>query len=101
MISLSWQKGVAFIRGINIFGSKRISKKEMLNLCKKIEDENLRIIGIFKTDNIVFEKRRIHYANVSSRLEKILLDYFKEKVYVTSRSMRTIKLLAGGEKIEV
>jgi hypothetical protein len=70
----------------------------MLNICRGVEDENLRIVGIFRADNIVFEKRRIHYGNVSLRLEKVLSDYFKENVYVTSRSMRTIKLLVrGGE----
>lgn len=89
---MSWQRGVTFIRGINVYRSKRISQKEMLKLCKSIEDENLRVIRVVKTDNIVFEKRNIHYAEVSSRLEKILSDYFKEKIYVTSRSMRTIKL---------
>lgn len=67
---MSWKKGVAFVRGINIFRSKRMNKEEMLKLCKKIEDENLRIIGIVNVDNIVFEKRKIHYANVSLRLEK-------------------------------
>jgi uncharacterized protein (DUF1697 family) len=92
---LSWQRGVAFVRGINIYGSKRASQKKMLQLCKSIEDENLRIIKVVKTDNIVFEKGKIHYAEVSLRLEKILSDYFKERVYVTSRSMRTIKLLTG------
>ena len=92
---MSWQRGLAFIRSINIYKAKRISQKKMLELCKRIEDEDLRIIRVVKTDNVVFEKRKIHYAEVSSRLEKILSDYFKEKVYVTSRSMRTIKLLAG------
>jgi uncharacterized protein (DUF1697 family) len=67
----------------------------MLQLCKSIEDENLRIIKVVKTDNIVFEKRKIHYAEVSSRLEKVLSNCFKDRVYVTSRSMRTIKLLAS------
>ena len=93
--SLSWQRGIAFVRGVNIYGAKRISQKKMLQLCKSIENEDLRIIKVVKTDNIVFEKRKIHYAEVSSRLEKLLSDYFKEKVYVTSRSVRTIKLLAG------
>jgi uncharacterized protein (DUF1697 family) len=93
-MGLSWQRGVAFVRGINVFGRRRISKREMLNICRGVEDENLRIVGIFRADNIVFEKRQIHYGNVSSRLEKVLSDYFKENVYVTFRSMRTIKLLA-------
>jgi len=92
---LGWQRGIAFIRGINVYRNKRISQDKMLGLCKRIEDEDLRIIRIVKTDNIVFEKRKIHYAEVSSRLEKVLSDYFKERVYVTSRSIRTIKLLAG------
>jgi uncharacterized protein (DUF1697 family) len=88
-----WQKGVVFIRGINIYKSKRISKKKMLKLCKSIEDENLKIIKIVKTDNIIFEKRKIRYAEISLRIEKVLSDYFNEKVYATSRSMKTIKLL--------
>ncbi len=76
-----------------MYKSKRITQKKMLKLCKSIEDENLRIIGIVKTDNIIFEKRDIHYATVSSRLEKVLSDYFKERVCVTSRSTKTIELL--------
>jgi len=91
--SSKWQKGVAFVRGINIYKTRRISQKEMLNLCKSIEDENLKIIKVVKTDNIIFEKRKIHYAEVSLRLEKVLSDYFKEKIYVTSRSLKTIRLL--------
>jgi uncharacterized protein (DUF1697 family) len=53
----------------------------------------LKIIKIVKTDNIIFEKRKIHYATVSLRIEKVLSNYFNEKIYVTSRSMKTIKLL--------
>jgi len=96
--SLSWQRGVAFIRGINIYGSRRISQGKMLELCKSIEHENLRIIGIVKTDNIVFDKRDIHYSTVSSRLEKALSNYFKERVCVTSRGMKTIRLLKQFER---
>jgi len=93
--NLNWQRGVAFIRGINIYKTKRISQKKMLQLCKSVENENLRIIKVVKTDNVIFEKKNIHYAQVSLSLEKILSDYFKEKVFVTSRSMKTIKLLAN------
>jgi hypothetical protein len=63
VVSLGWQRGAAFIRGINIFGSKRISKKEMLSLCKKVEDKNLRIVRIFKTDNIVLRALVIAYSD--------------------------------------
>ena len=98
MIALSWQRGVALIRGINVYKSRRISQKKMLELCKSIEDDNLRIIKVVKTDNIVFEKRNIHYATVTSKLEKVLSEYFKEKVYATSRSTKTIKLLTRFER---
>ncbi len=93
MIALSRKKGVAFIRGINFYRHRRITKEKILELCKRVEDENLSILKVVKTDNIVFEKRNIHYATVSSRIEKVLSEYFKEKVYVTSRSIKTIKLL--------
>ena len=39
--SSKWQRGVAFVRGTSIYKTRRISQKEMLNLCKSIEDENL------------------------------------------------------------
>jgi uncharacterized protein (DUF1697 family) len=90
---MRWQRGVAFMRGINVYTSKRITQDKMLELCRGIEDENLRIIKIVKTDNVVFKKKKIHYATVSSRLEKVLSKHFGKSVYVTSRSMRTIRLL--------
>jgi len=91
---LNWRKGIAFVRGINVYGSKRISKMKIFELCKSVEDENLRIIKVVRGDNIVFEKRGIHYATVSLRIEKVLSEHFKKRVYVTSRSIKTIKFLA-------
>ena len=91
---MSWKMGVAFIRGINIYRSKRISRNKLLELCKSVEDENLRIVKVVRTDNIIFEKRKMHYATVGSRLERVLSNYHKEPVCVTSRSMRTVRLLA-------
>jgi uncharacterized protein (DUF1697 family) len=91
--ALGWQMGVAFIRGINIYGNKRISRNKILELCRSIEDEDLRIIKVVKTDNVIFEKREMHYGAVSSRLERVLSNYFGKPIYVTSRSMKTIGLL--------
>ena len=88
-----WKRGIAFVRGINFYRNLRITKDEMLKLCRKVEDDNLRIIKIVKTDNIIFEKRNMHYATVGQRLEKILSEHFGKPVYVTTRSMRTIKSL--------
>ncbi len=94
-----WKRGVAFVRGINFYKNLRITKEEMLKLCRKVEDDNLRIIKIVKTDNIIFEKRNMHYATVGQLLEKILSEHFGKPVYVTTRSMRTIKSLIE-EKVE-
>lgn len=86
-----WQKGVAFVRGINMYGSNRISKSEMLELCKKIENENIRILQIVKSDTVLFEKRSIHYASVGGALEKVLSGHFGKPVYVTARSIKTLR----------
>ena len=98
---MSWQMGVAFIRGINIYGSKRISQNKMLELCESVENEDLRVIKVVKTDNIILEKRKMHYAAVSSRLERVLSDYFGESICVTSRSMKTIRLLTQHSRRQV
>lgn len=86
-----WKTGIAFVRGLNIFREKRISKKQMLNLLREIENKNLSIMGIYKTDNVIFKKRAMHFAQVGSEIEKILEEHFNQKVYVTVRSLRTIK----------
>ena len=48
----NWENGVAFVRGVNMYGNARITHKEMLDLCKQIEEYNLQILKIYKTDNI-------------------------------------------------
>ena len=89
----NWKEGVAFVRGINIYKNARITQEQMLKLCKKIENHNLKIVKIVNTDNIIFKKRGIHYATVGSKLEKVLSEYFGKPIYVTTRSMKTIKSL--------
>lgn len=86
-----WKKGVAFVRGINMFGNSRIKKEEMLELSEKIEDENVRVVGLYRSDNIIFEKREIHYAEVGKRLEGVLSDHFGEPIHVTTRSIGTVR----------
>ena len=89
-----WDEGVAFVRGINIYKNARITQKKMLEICKKVESRNLKILRIFKTDNVIFKKSGTHYATVGSKLEKVLSSYFGKKIYVTTRSMETIGSLA-------
>jgi len=65
----------------------------MLKLCKKVENRNLKILRIVRTDNIIFKKKGIHYATVGSKLEKVLSTHFGKVVYVTTRSMKTLRAL--------
>jgi hypothetical protein len=51
-----WDEGVAFVRGINIYKGVRITRKKMLEICKKVESRNLEILRIFKTDNVIFKE---------------------------------------------
>lgn len=89
----NWKKGVAFARGINIYKNARATQKKMLKLCKKVENRNIKILKIVKTDNVIFKKKEIHYATVGSKLEKILSSYLGKRIYVTTRSMETIRSL--------
>lgn len=88
-----WKRGVAFVKGINMFANSRITKEEMRELCRKIENENLEMEGLYRADNIIFKKRDMHYATVGQRLEKVLSEYFDKQIHVTCRSMRTVKSL--------
>ncbi len=88
-----WKRGVAFIKGINMFNNSRITKNKMQELCGKIENEDLIIEKIFRTDNILFKKKNMHYATVGQKLEKILSNHFDKKIHVTCRSIRTVKKL--------
>lgn len=93
-----WKRGVAFVRGINMFDNARMTKKKMRELCEEIEDENLIVEKLYGTDNIVFRKKNMHYAEVGQRLEKVLSEHFNRKIHVTCRSMRTVEgLVQGGD----
>ncbi|KXA95597.1 hypothetical protein AKJ36_00195 [candidate division MSBL1 archaeon SCGC-AAA259I07] len=93
-----WSRGVAFVRGMNMFDSARITKNKMRELCEQIEGEDLKVEEIYRTDNILFRKRDMHYAEVGQRLEKVLSEHFDREVHVTCRSMRTVeRLIWGGD----
>ena len=87
--------GVAFIKGINFYKNNRIAKEQMLELCRSIENDDLKILRVVRTDNILFKKRNMHYATVSKKLELILSKHFQKPIHVTSRSMRTIRRLVN------
>jgi len=86
-----WKTGVAFVKGINMFSCRRLSKEEMLLFCRKIEGDKIKIVDVVGADNIIFMKKDIHYATVGRKLEEVLSKHFNEKVCVTTRSMRTME----------
>ncbi len=84
--------GIAFIRGIGMFGRKNYSKQKILSCLKKIESKNIKILGMYGNDNIIFLKSgNIHYATVGRKIEKSLKKCFDEKFYVTTRGLNTVK----------
>jgi len=85
-----WQYGVAFIRGINIYGKNRITQRQLMHHLKELESDKIRILKIIKTDDIIFQKNGIHYAVIGAEIEKKLKAVFGKKVYVTTRSIPTL-----------
>lgn len=88
-----WSRGVAFVRGLNMFSNARITKNKMRELCDQIEGDDLKIERLHGTDNVLFRKRNMHYATVGQRLEKVLTKHFDKKLHVTCRSIRTVREL--------
>ena len=84
------QLGVAFIRGLNMFGQNRITVEEMRSLLMDIEDDSLHIIDLYRADNIIFEKTGIHYAEVGLRIQAVLHHRFGKEIMVTTRSFNTL-----------
>jgi UDP-N-acetylenolpyruvoylglucosamine reductase len=85
------KKGVAFIRGLNFYSSNRARKEEILKILKKAESEKLVILAMHKADNIIFAKKGMHHATVGKVFEALLSKHFKKKIYVTTRSIRSVK----------
>ncbi len=97
MIRMSeWQVGVAFVRGLNMFKVRRAKAEKIFRALKRAENKSVRFIGMYKTDDIIFVKRReVPYAAASSIIERELSKLFKERIYVTSRSLRSIRGVIG------
>jgi len=85
-------RGVAFIRGIGMFGSNNYTKEEILDCIGEIK--SFRIVGMYGNDNLIFEKEDMHYASAGKIIEDALEGKFGKKFYVTTRSMSTIKAIA-------
>ncbi len=88
--------GIAFIRGLNMFGKRNISESQLRKVLKDIERENhkaVKFVGIYgrHKDIIVFKKTGVHYATVGYWIESKLANLLGEKVCVTTRSLKVVK----------
>jgi len=84
-----------------MFGQNRITIDEMQYLLSEIEDAHLRIIDLYRADNIIFEKTGIHYAEVGLRIQMILQKHFGKEIMVTTRSINTVKgLMKKWDKLD-
>ncbi len=96
---MNWKLGIAFIRGLNMFNTNRIKKDIVLRLVKKIESNNIKILNVYKTDNVIFKVRSLPYAAVGSKLERVFSKYFRTKIYVTTRGLNTLKKIVENAHI--
>ncbi len=87
-----WQVGVAFVRGLNMFKARRIKGEKIFKALKRGETKNVQFIRMYKTDIIIFVKRKeVPYAAASSIIERELSKLFGERIYATSRSVRSVR----------
>ncbi len=93
--------GIAFVKGLNMFGRKNISSSQIRRLLKRVEfahKANVRFIGIYgkHSDIIMFKKAGVQYATIGSWIEKALKSELGEDVCVTTRSLKVVKGVVSG-----
>ena len=84
------KRGVAFIRGIGMYGSKNYTRQQILQCLQNIQSEDMTIIGIDDIDNVIFETKG-HYATAGRHIEQHLEHSFGEPFSVTTRSIETVR----------
>ena len=88
--------GIAFIKGLNMFGNRNIDEKQVRKALSKIEarhSSQVKFVGVYGQHNdiIVFKKLGVQYATVGSWIELELKKILNEDVHVTTRSMKVVK----------
>jgi len=74
-----------------MFGSKNYTKEDISGCLRHIENKNMKIIGMYGNDNVIFEKNgEIQYDTVGSKIEQRLAKTFNTGFSVTVRSLKTI-----------
>ncbi len=90
--------GIAFLKGVSMFGRKNISEDSMRKLLKRIEKKHpnqVKFIGVYgiHSDIVVFQKSGVHYATVGHWIEDEIKKDLGLDVPVTTRSLKTVKLV--------
>jgi len=86
-----WKLGVAFIRGLNVYGKNRITKRTVRRDLRALEDDNLQFLNVINTDTVIFRTQNKDLTSVGNQIERRLKKEIGKKVYVTTRSPSTIK----------
>ncbi len=87
--------GMAFVKGLNMFGSRNLDERRFRQILKRIErkhSKNVKFLGIYGKhhDIVVFKKSGVHYATVGNWIEEELRRSLGLETPVTTRSMKTI-----------
>jgi uncharacterized protein (DUF1697 family) len=84
-------KYIAFLRGINVGGNKKISMKELAALFKRAGFRNIKTI--LNSGNVVFEGKETAQEALARKIEKAIEDEFGFEVEVQVRTLDEIKEL--------
>ena len=93
-----WKLGVAFVRGLNVYGKNRITQRELMRILKAIEGDNLKFVKIVNTDDIIFETNEVDFTHVGSKIERTLKKKLGKQILVTTRSFSTIDKVHSSAK---
>ncbi len=88
--------GIAFLKGVRMFGQNNISGSGLRAILREIESKhsnNVKFLGIYgvHSDIVVFKKQGVHYATIGQWIETGIKQKFGLEIPVTTRSLQTIK----------
>jgi uncharacterized protein (DUF1697 family) len=82
---------VAFLRGINVGGSKTIPMKELAALFEQAGFKNIKTI--LNSGNVIFESKELAEVKIVDKIEKAIIDKFGFEVVVQVRKHDEIKMI--------
>jgi uncharacterized protein (DUF1697 family) len=80
---------VAFLRGINVGGNKKISMKDLAALFDRAGFDNIKTV--LNSGNVVFESKEITETILVKKIEKAIRDKYGFEVTVQIRKLEEIK----------